>query len=54
MKERLYGADLDAVLPRADLQGTGDEMIRMDAFTARTNEFFRAKERREQRERNRG
>lgn len=54
MHKRLSGSDLQAALPREDAGGANDDEIKMNAFAARANEFFRAKERREQRERNGG
>lgn len=56
MHKRLSGADLQSALPRDDGSsgGSRDEVIRMDAWAARTNEFFRAKQRRENQGRPRG
>jgi hypothetical protein len=52
MHQRLSAGDLQAALARPDAGGGNDDEIKMNAFAARANEFFRAKERKEQRERN--
>jgi hypothetical protein len=53
MHKRLSGSDLQSSLPRSD-KTMGDEVSRLDSWAARSNEFFRAKDRREQRMKNRG
>jgi len=54
MHQRLSGKDLQAALPRVEPARELDEVARMDALMARAEEFFRAKEQREQRIKNGG
>jgi hypothetical protein len=53
MHKRLSGSDLQTALPRSEAR-VGDELARVEAWASRANEFFRAKDRREQRMKNRG